>query len=84
MTVRALAIVCAAVALLAPLGAGAQPRGDSLGAGWRPGNSSDYCAVLGNFAASFTLRLGDNPQPATSAILTDIQTRWTRLPLKLQ
>jgi len=46
--------------------------------------NSDYCAVLGNFAASFTLRLGDNPQPATSAILTDIQTRWTRLPLKLQ
>ena len=46
--------------------------------------NSDYCAVLGNFTASFTLRLGDNPQPATSAILADIQTRWTRLPLKLQ
>ena len=46
--------------------------------------NSDYCAVLGNFAASFTLRLGDNPQPATSGILTDIQARWSRLPLKLQ
>lgn len=46
--------------------------------------NSDYCAVLGNFAASFTLRLGDSPQPATSGILTDIQTRWSRLPLKLQ
>jgi hypothetical protein len=46
--------------------------------------NNDYCAVLGNFAASFTLRLGDNPQPATSGILSDIQTRWTRLPLKLQ
>ena len=46
--------------------------------------NNDYCAVLGNFAASFTLRLGDNPQPATTGILTDIQTRWTRLPLKLQ
>ena len=46
--------------------------------------NSDYCAVLGNFTSSFTLHLGDNPQPATSAILADIQTRWTRLPLKLQ
>jgi len=46
--------------------------------------NSDYCAVLGNFAASFTLRLGDNPQPATTSILNDIQTRWSRLPLKLQ
>jgi hypothetical protein len=46
--------------------------------------NSDYCAVLGNFAASHTLRLGDNPQPATSSILGDIQTRWSRLPLKLQ
>jgi len=46
--------------------------------------NSDYCAVLGNFTAAFTLRLGDNPQPATSAILSDIQGRWTRLPLKLQ
>jgi hypothetical protein len=46
--------------------------------------NSDYCAVLGNFTASFTLRLGDNPQPGTSAILADVQTRWTRLPLKLQ
>jgi hypothetical protein len=46
--------------------------------------NNDYCAVLGNFAASHTLRLGDNPQPATSGILSDIQARWLRLPLKLQ
>ncbi len=46
--------------------------------------NSDYCAVLGNFAAAFTLHMGDNPAPGTSTILSDIQTRWTRLPLKLQ
>ncbi len=46
--------------------------------------NSDYCAVLGNFTPSYTLRTGDNPEPKTSGILTDIQSRWTRLPLKLQ
>ncbi|HEX2860346.1 MAG TPA: hypothetical protein VHN79_01850 [Lacunisphaera sp.] len=46
--------------------------------------NSDYCAVLGNFAASHTLKTGDNPDPKTSVILSDIQTRWTRLPIKLQ
>jgi uncharacterized membrane protein YkoI len=35
MKVRAVSILCAAVAMLSPLAAGAQPRGDSLGAGWR-------------------------------------------------
>ena len=46
--------------------------------------NNDYCAVLGNFAPSYTLRTGDNPEPKTTAILSDIQTRWSRLPLKLQ
>jgi X-X-X-Leu-X-X-Gly heptad repeat protein len=46
--------------------------------------NSDYCAVLGNFAATYTLKTGDNPDPKTSVVLSDIQTRWTRLPLKLQ
>ena len=35
MKVRAVSIFCAAVAMLSPLTASAQPRGDSLGAGWR-------------------------------------------------
>jgi len=46
--------------------------------------NSDYCAVLGNFGAAFTLHMGDNPSPGMSTILTDLQTRWSRLPLKLQ
>ncbi len=46
--------------------------------------NSDYCAVLGNFTPSYTMRTGDNPEPKTSVILSDIQTRWQRLPLKLQ
>ncbi len=46
--------------------------------------NSDYCAVLGDFSASYVLKLGDNPTPKTSEILSDIQTRWSRLPLKLQ
>jgi X-X-X-Leu-X-X-Gly heptad repeat protein len=46
--------------------------------------NSDYCAVLGNFTASFTLKTGDNPEPKTSVILGDVYTRWTRLPMKLQ
>lgn len=46
--------------------------------------NSDYCAVLGNFTASHTLRAGDNPEPKTSVILSDVQTRWSRLPIKLQ
>jgi uncharacterized membrane protein YkoI len=35
MKVRAVSILCAAAAMLSPLAAHAQPRGDSLGAGWR-------------------------------------------------
>jgi X-X-X-Leu-X-X-Gly heptad repeat protein len=46
--------------------------------------NSDYCAVLGDFTAAHTLRTGDNPDPKTTVILHDIQSRWTRLPLRLQ
>ena len=46
--------------------------------------NSDYCAVLGNFTASFTLKTGESPEPKTSVILGDVYTRWTRLPIKLQ
>lgn len=46
--------------------------------------NSDYCAVLGNFTAAYTLRTGDNPEPKTTAILGDLYTRWMRLPAKLQ
>jgi uncharacterized membrane protein YkoI len=35
MNARLLLIACAALALASPLGAVAQPRNDSLGAGWR-------------------------------------------------
>ncbi|AOS43104.1 Chromosome partition protein Smc [Lacunisphaera limnophila] len=46
--------------------------------------NNDYCAVLGNFAASHKLQAGDNPEPKTSTILADLQTRWSRLPIRLQ
>jgi X-X-X-Leu-X-X-Gly heptad repeat protein len=46
--------------------------------------NNDYCAVLGNFDAAYALKTGDNPDPKTSVILSDIQARWTRLPIKLQ
>ena len=46
--------------------------------------NSDYCAVLGNFAAAYTLKTGDSPEPRTSVILSDIYTRLQRLPFKLQ
>jgi hypothetical protein len=46
--------------------------------------NNDYCAVLGNFAAGYVLRAGDNPEPKTSVILGDLQTRWSRLPIRLQ
>ena len=46
--------------------------------------NNDYCAVLGNFAPAFTLKAGDNPDPKTSVILSDVFTRWQRLPFKLQ
>ncbi len=46
--------------------------------------NSDYCAVLGNFAAAFMLKTGETPDPKTSVILGDVQTRWSRLPIKLQ
>jgi len=46
--------------------------------------NSDYCAVLGNFAPVYTLKTGDNPDPKTSVILSDVYTRLQRLPYKLQ
>lgn len=46
--------------------------------------NNDYCAVLGSFAVSYTLKAGDNPDPKTSTILSDLQTRWARLPIRLQ
>ena len=46
--------------------------------------NSDFCAVLGNFAPAYTLKTGDNPEPKTSVILSDVYTRWQRLPYKLQ
>ena len=46
--------------------------------------NNDYCAVLGSFAASHTLKMGENLAPGTGSILTDLQTRWTRLPIRLQ
>lgn len=46
--------------------------------------NNDYCAVLGNFAASHTLKTGGNPTPGTGSILADLQTRWSRLPIRLQ
>ena len=46
--------------------------------------NSDFCAVLGNFTAAFTLKTGENPEPKTSVILGDVQTRLSRLPIKLQ
>ena len=46
--------------------------------------NSDYCAMLGNFAAAYTLKTGDNPEPKTSTILGDIYIRLQRLPIKLQ
>lgn len=46
--------------------------------------NSDYCAVLGDFTAAYTLKTGDNPDPKTSTILGDAQSRWSRLPIRLQ
>jgi len=46
--------------------------------------NSDYCAVLGNFTAAYTLKTGDNPEPKTSVILAEAYTRLQRLPYKLQ
>jgi len=46
--------------------------------------NSDFCAILGNFTPAYTLKTGDNPEPKTSVILSDVYTRWQRLPYKLQ
>ena len=46
--------------------------------------NSDYCAVLGDFSPVYTLKTGDNPEPKTSVILSDLYTRLQRLPFKYQ
>ena len=46
--------------------------------------NADYCAVLGDFTAADTLKAGDNPEPKTSGIISHFQSRWSRLPTKLQ
>jgi predicted nucleic acid-binding Zn-ribbon protein len=46
--------------------------------------NSDFCAVLGNFTPVYTLKTGDNSGPKASVILSDVYTRWQRLPFKLQ
>lgn len=46
--------------------------------------NSDYCAVLGDFTPAYTVKTGDNPQPAMSGVVGDLQSRWARLPQKLQ
>jgi hypothetical protein len=46
--------------------------------------NSDYCAMLGDFSAAHVVRTGDGPQPATTAVLSDLQARWARLPAKFQ
>jgi X-X-X-Leu-X-X-Gly heptad repeat protein len=46
--------------------------------------NSDFCAVLGDFTAAYTLKTGENPEPKTSVILSDVYTRLQRLPFKLQ
>jgi hypothetical protein len=46
--------------------------------------NGEYCAVLGDFSPAFTLKAGDNLPPGTKGLLTDIQNRYQRLPVKLQ
>lgn len=46
--------------------------------------NNNFCAILGDFSAAYTLKTGDNPDPKTSVILSDIYTRIQRLPFKFQ
>ncbi|MDI1318650.1 MAG: hypothetical protein PSW75_00455 [bacterium] len=47
--------------------------------------NNDYCAVLGNFAAAYTLKTGEGaPEPKTSTILGEAYSRLQRLPVRLQ
>ncbi len=47
--------------------------------------NNGYCAVLGSFRASQTLKVGDTvTQPKTGPIFSDLAARWQRLPMKLQ
>lgn len=46
--------------------------------------NNNFCAILGDFSAAYTLKTGDNPDPKTSVILSDIFTRIQRLPFKFQ
>lgn len=47
--------------------------------------NSDYCAVLGNFAASHSFQLGDDvTQPGTEAVFRALSARYYRLDAKLR
>lgn len=47
--------------------------------------NNEYCAVLGNFAASHTFQLGENvTQPGTEAVFRDLSARLRRLDARLQ
>jgi hypothetical protein len=46
--------------------------------------NNDFCAILGDFSATYSLKAGDNPDPKTSVILSDVYTRIQRLPFKFQ
>jgi hypothetical protein len=46
--------------------------------------NNEYCAVLGSFAAAYSLKTGDNPEPPTSVILSDVYSRLRRLPVRMQ
>ncbi len=46
--------------------------------------NNDFCAILGDFSATYTLKTGDSPDPKTSVVLSDVYTRIQRLPFKFQ
>lgn len=47
--------------------------------------NDDYCAILGDFTAAQTLRVGDEvAQESTAALFRALRSRWSRLPQKLQ
>jgi hypothetical protein len=47
--------------------------------------NNEYCAVLSDFAAAQSLRLGENvTQDGTAAVFRAVQARWQRLPQRLQ
>ena len=47
--------------------------------------NNEYCAILGDFTAAQTLRIGDDvAQENTANLFRALQSRWSRLPAKLQ